>query len=390
MSHTKLRSGFTTGSAAAAAAKAAILAWHAKAVPDPINIPLPSGGRLDIPVQQAHCSDGSAWARVVKDGGDDPDATHKAKIKVTVTARNNLDGERILLQGGRGVGTVTKPGLPIHPGEAAINPAPRRQIRQAVMEALSGAGLGESFLVVVEVEDGERIARRTMNKRLGIVGGISILGTRGTVEPYSSASYTGTIEAELDVARAAGCREICLATGGRSERFLREAFPWLPAEAFVLTADYFRFSLQEAAKRGFVHIHLGCFIGKLIKMAQGHPYTHAKSSRIDFQLLAKWAASCNLARDVPPGIETANTAREVLERITPDPQFKTLIAFLADRALRTAQQFLDCRTKLSCSLFHFSGQLIHQAGDLDRSKSQEASNGLGPLKPRCEKQGEDL
>jgi cobalt-precorrin-5B (C1)-methyltransferase len=362
MSHTKLRSGFTTGSAAAAAAKAAMLAWQGLPVPEGIDIPLPSGARLTIPLEQARNLGDSARASVIKDAGDDPDATHRARISAAVTPLGITDGDRIRLQGGRGVGTVTKPGLPVPPGEPAINPAPRRQIRQAVEEALRSDEGFESFEVLLEVEDGERIARRTMNQRLGIVGGISILGTRGTVEPYSSASYTGTIEAELDVARAAGVREVCLATGGRSERLLKEAYPRLPPEAFVLTADYFRFSLQEAVKRGFKRIHLGCFFGKLVKMAQGHAYTHAKSSRLDLALLADWARSCGLAAGLPPRIASANTAREVLEMSRHDVQFEAFIRFIAHMALQTADRFAQSKAAVSCSLFDFSGELIHQTG----------------------------
>jgi cobalt-precorrin-5B (C1)-methyltransferase len=361
MSRSRLRAGFTTGSAAAAAAKAALLAYAGRSVPDRMDIPLPPGGRLSVPVAGARRDEEGARACVVKDGGDDPDATHGARISVRVNPLDETAPAGIVLEGGVGVGRVTKPGLPVEVGEAAINPAPREQIAAASLEAMREAGLSGSFRLRIEVEQGERIARKTMNPRLGIVGGVSILGTRGTVQPFSSASYTGTITSALDVALAAGCETAGLCTGGRSERFLRAVCGSLPDETFVLTADYFAFSLREAAARGFRDIRLGCFFGKLVKMGQGHAYTHARSARLDFPRLARWCAESGISRDRVRLVRGANTAREALEIMREDPRCSAAVSAVAERALASARYFAGPAPGLGCYLFDFDGALLHRA-----------------------------
>jgi cobalt-precorrin-5B (C1)-methyltransferase len=295
----------------------------------------------------------------MKDAGDDPDVTHRARIQVSVSPLDPSGSTRLQLRGGRGVGRVTKPGLPVPVGEAAINPSPRWQIQEAAREALRETGGSGSFEVLVQVPDGERLAQKTMNPRLGVLGGISILGTRGTVEPYSSASYKGTIDSELDVALAAGCLEIGFATGGRSERLLRAVLDRLPAECFVLTADYFAYSLQGAALRGFQGIHLGCFFGKLIKMAQGHPYTHARSAALDFGLLARWCSASGLQAGLTERIASANTAREVLENLRPSPAFAGIIQGIVNRAVIAARGFAGNGADLRFYVFDFNGERLY-------------------------------
>jgi cobalt-precorrin-5B (C1)-methyltransferase len=237
-----LRHGFTTGTAAAAAAKAAALHLREGRAPDAVDVPLPMGGRMTVAVLETRPEKDGVLAAVVKDGGDDPDATHGAVIRAFVRP---VGGPGIVLHGGQGVGLVTRPGLPVAVGEAAINPAPREQIRQAVAEAgLHGAD------VEIRVDRGEEIARKTFNPRLGIVGGISILGTRGTVKPFSNAAYQATIRQCLDVMAACGVERPCLTTGGRSERFLRQARPDTPETACVQVADFFFYSMREAGRRG--------------------------------------------------------------------------------------------------------------------------------------------
>jgi cobalt-precorrin-5B (C1)-methyltransferase len=265
------------------------------------------------------------------------------------------------LNGGPGVGRVTKPGLPVRVGEPAINPVPRDQIRRACLEALGRIGQTGHYQLLIEVPEGERLARKTMNPRLGVVGGISILGTRGTVLPFSSASYKGTIESELDVATAAGCHAVGLATGGRSERFLRSRVPGLSTDCLVLTADYFAFSLQQAAARGFASIHLACFFGKLVKMAQGHAYTHARTADLNFDQLAGWCADCGLADGTVRRIASANTARESLELIRQDTCLNRILEAVADRALAAARRFAGDGPAIGLHLFDFDGGLLWEA-----------------------------
>ena len=186
MGKKRLRHGFTTGSAATAAAKAALLSLLGqKAPPGEVDIPLPGEGRLLIPVERVDTFDGHARATVVKDGGDDPDVTHRARISSTVRIMPGAEPDRVVIEGGKGVGRVTKPGLPLPLGEPAINPGPRKQLRKMVRECFSETGAKTSGVeITIDVADGEKIARKTLNPRLGIVGGISILGTRGTVIPF--------------------------------------------------------------------------------------------------------------------------------------------------------------------------------------------------------------
>jgi cobalt-precorrin-5B (C1)-methyltransferase len=228
-----LRTGFTTGSAAAAAAKAALAVLLGGPAREIVSIPLPGGGRLEVPVREARWADpGRVQATVIKDAGDDPDVTHRAAIVATVALEA---GEGLRLTGGVGVGVVTRPGLALAVGEPAINPVPRAMIAQAVGEAWREAGRAGAPAVNVEVSvpEGERLAKRTLNPRLGIVGGISILGTTGLVKPFSHEAYTATIESALAVAKAAGLAEVVLTTGRRSEKRAQALRPDLPEQAFV-------------------------------------------------------------------------------------------------------------------------------------------------------------
>lgn len=353
-----LRHGFTTGTAAAAAAKAAalhLLTGQAQAV---VDVPLPMGPRMAIAIAESRAEDGGVLAAVVKDGGDDPDVTHGAVIRVLVRP---AAGEGVALRGGPGVGVVTRPGLPVAVGEAAINPAPREQIRLAVDEALHGAATGLD--VEIRVDRGEEIARTTFNPRLGIVGGISILGTRGTVKPFSHAAWQATIRQCLDVMLAGGIRRPCLTTGGRSERFLRQARPETPETACVQAADFFFYSMREAGRRGFASVLWGVFFGKLVKQAQGHRYTHARSSGLDLGVLAGWCGDCGIAPAVCADVATANTAMQVLEMIAHLPQAPALFALLTDRASGFARSFSGRDMRVGYLLFDFTGNVLFDTSE---------------------------
>jgi cobalt-precorrin-5B (C1)-methyltransferase len=355
MARKRLREGFTTGSAAAAAAKAALLFLAGKK-PGSVEIPLPMGGRLSIPVRSAERVGTGARATVMKDAGDDPDVTHKAVIGATVFLVEN--GEGVSISGGRGVGRVTRPGLPVPVGDSAINPVPMRQIAAALREGLSEAGLAGAVRAVIDVENGEEIARKTLNPRLGIMGGISILGTRGTVKPFSHDSYRETIRTSMNVAKQAGIMTVCLSTGGKSETFLRGLRPDLPELSFVQVADFFSFSLKEAGDRGFREILYACFFGKLIKMAQGHAYTHAKASRIDFDLLAEWCGIYEVGAARLQRIREANTAREALGYIQAEPGAGQILMHVAGLALRHGREFAGAAPDLTLFLFDVDGALL--------------------------------
>lgn len=367
MGKKRLRHGFTTGSAATAAAKAALLSLlDKKAHKGKVDIPLPEEGRLLIPVEWVDLSGGYARATVIKDGGDDPDATHRARITSTVHLMPLAEPDLVAINGGKGVGRVTKPGLPIPPGEPAINPGPRRQLQKAVKECFIETGTKPSGVeITIEVADGEKIARRTLNPRLGIVGGISILGTRGTVIPFSHEAYKETITLSMDMAQALGLKTIALSTGGKSEKLLQALFPEMPEEAFIQVADFFAFSLKNAARRHFSRLIYGCFFGKLVKVAQGHEYTHAKTALIDFRLLAQWCKATGVDRHKARTVTGANTARHVLDMISDDEHKRDVIRFLLQKALLSGTRFIPQEVVLEVCVFAFDGTLLGRLSSSD-------------------------
>ena len=354
-----LRHGFTTGSAAAAAVKAALLSLLTNRAPGKVDIPLPEEGRITVAVNCVETFDGYARAVVIKDGGDDPDVTHRARIFCTVRFIPGVEPDRVLIEGGKGVGKVMKPGLPIPPGEPAINPGPRKQLRKVVRECFALTGAKQRGVVVrIEVEDGEKIAQKTLNPRLGIVGGISILGTRGTVIPFSHEAYKETITLSMNVAEALGMDTIALSTGGKSEKFLMRLLPELPGEACIQVADFFAFALKEAARRHFTRVIYACFFGKLVKVAQGHEYTHAKTSLIDFGLLARWCRAVGIEGRRARAVAVANTAREVLGIVSDDEHGGTFVHFLMEKALSAGRRFMGPGMTLEIYLFSFDGTLL--------------------------------
>ncbi|BBD09702.1 cobalt-precorrin-5B (C(1))-methyltransferase [Desulfovibrio ferrophilus] len=360
----ELREGFTTGTAAAAAAKAATLFLLTGQQAKTMDTPLPPGGRLTVPVADiTRESPRTARATVIKDGGDDPDATHGHTIEVLVELRPDVDLPPQIL-GGKGVGTVTLPGLPVPPGEPAINPEPRKQIATAVTEAITSQDFQGSVRVTVEVPAGETIAQKTMNPRLGIVGGISILGTRGTVKPFSHESYAASIKQALDVALAQGTTHIGLSTGGRTEGLLRADLPNLPETAFIQFADFFALALSEAGARGFSEITVGCYFGKLVKMAMGFEYTHAKDTRIDFDRLSHWCRKAGLDANRAAQAKEAITARHVLEIVLEDPAKDAIVGSIAKKALTVARGFAGATPRISYRVYGFDGApLTHLTGE---------------------------
>ena len=364
---TALRTGFTTGSAAAAVAKAALLGLLGQADGiDKVEIPLPEEGRITIPIDEVMIFKNRARAVVIKDAGDDPDVTDGARIVSVVSLAPVSGASEVIIKGGHGVGKVTRPGLPIKVGEPAINPGPRKQIVRAVKEVLQEAGRNYRVIITIEVPEGEEIAKKTLNPRLGIVGGISILGTRGTVIPYSNEAFQATISLALDVAVASGSKIICLSTGRKSGKYLRMCYPALPLiseEIFVEVGDFFAFSLKEVRARKFEQVFYGCFFGKLIKMAQGFESTHAKYGKIDFDLLARWIKEQGVSKAKAELARRANTARQVLEIILEDPAGPGVLTCITRKAIASARRFLGPGPKLIFHLFEMDGRLLVKEED---------------------------
>ena len=329
-----LRHGFTTGACAAAAAKgAALMLAHQEEVAE-VVIELPAGISATFRLRGQRYSADAASCFVVKDAGDDPDVTNGAELHATVaripgSPLLSTAGSAIFIEGGAGIGKATKPGLAIAPGEWAINPVPRRMIEQAAREALEDSPLTIhhapiSISVTISIPDGEQRAQRTLNARLGIQGGLSILGTTGIVRPLSASAWTDTIDTALDVARACGCGNVVLSTGRTSEmsaqRHLNHVAPdpatgervLLPDEAFVMMGDHVAHALRSCARRGFIRPFVACQFAKLLKIACGHENTHAAASELDLSRLLEWAGETGLPKAVTATIAPANTAREIV------------------------------------------------------------------------------
>ncbi len=311
-----LRSGYTTGACAAAAAKAAVLCLLGLENPGAIGIPFPDGSRHSFSLCRfGAASVDFALATVVKDAGDDPDVTNGAEIGAEVRWLPEACSEQIVLVNGPGVGVVTKPGLPVAVGEPAINPVPRQMIRAAVAEALTGSEHQHRALEIkIFVRDGEVLATKTLNKRLGVLGGISILGTTGIVKPVSAQAWTDTIEASMRVAKAAGLTEVLLSTGRTSEAAVQRRLH-LPEEAQVMMGDYLLYALEAAKRHGFAQIHLAAMWAKLIKAALAVPQTHVRNGALETRQAAELLSRLGLDEDKATAMAEANTAREIYERL---------------------------------------------------------------------------
>lgn len=301
-----LRTGWTTGTCASAAAKAATMWLVDGQPPDTVQVPLPSGKRVDFAVADV---DGARPHRcaIVKDAGDDPDVTNGAHITAEV-AFASAPGDEVQLNGGSGVGTVTLPGLGLDVGAPAINPVPRRMIRQAVREVTE-----RPLVVTISVPGGEAMAAKTSNDRLGIVGGISILGTTGVVKPFSTASYRASVVQQVDVAAAQGQQHIVLSTGSRSDQASQRLLDHLPAVCFVEVGDFTGIALRRAAAAGMTQATWVGMAGKIAKLAAGVLMTHYRRSKVDGELLADVARSTAAPPEVIAAATATATARHFAE-----------------------------------------------------------------------------
>jgi cobalt-precorrin-5B (C1)-methyltransferase len=292
-----LRRGWTTGACATAATKAALTALVTGRFPDPVEITLPKGQVVAFPLAFEDKADGWARVGIVKDAGDDPDVTHGATIVATVRLRNS----GVVFKAGEGVGYVTKPGLPIAVGDPAINPVPRQMMEAVVAEFGVGAE------IEISVPGGAALAEKTWNGRLGIVGGLSILGTTGIVNPYSCAAWIASIHRGIDVARASGFAHVVGCTGSTSEDAVRAHYQ-LPLEAMLDMGDFAGGLLKYLRVNPVPRVTIGGGFGKMVKLAQGAMDLHSGRSQVDFVWLAE-----RVSADLRERVLVANTALEVLE-----------------------------------------------------------------------------
>ena len=314
-----LRTGYTTGSCAAAAAKGAVIALLTGQPVQEVTIHLPVGRDASFALNRCEwVDDERVLASVIKDGGDDPDATHGAEICVTVSKDpGSKDGEGLTgvrLVGGPGVGTVTRPGTGIEIGEPAVTRVPRRMIAQSVAEAASSQGLDPKtgFVCEISVPTGEEVAKKTTNARLGVLGGISILGSTGVVQPFSTASWRASVHLAIDVAAANDLSHLVLSTGTRSEEYARQHLD-LPDMAYVEAGIFSGPALKRCVMRRMERATQVGMVGKLSKMAMGYFVTHVAGNRVDTDYLATLAAQCGATKSVQKEIREASSARHFQE-----------------------------------------------------------------------------
>lgn len=355
--HETLRFGYTTGSCATAATKAALTTLITGKRQELATIMIPNGEQVTFVIEEMVISDSGITAGIIKDGGDDPDATHGAIIQSTVSWRED---ENIVLDGGVGVGRVTKEGLSISVGQAAINPVPRKMINGIAQEVLREHGMKKGVDIVISVPEGEKIAKKTLNGRLGILGGISILGTRGTVVPFSAKSYTASITLALKVARTAGCEHVVLTTGGRSEKYAMKQYPHLPQEAFIEMGDFVGYALKDCKKQGIKRISLVGMLGKFSKIAQGEMHVHARKVEIDFAFLGKVAKEAGAAEELVKEITEANTALQVTEKIL-ESGHRQFFQLICDYCCFHAQAMVAGMIPVETSLYTLSGKFLGKA-----------------------------
>jgi cobalt-precorrin-5B (C1)-methyltransferase len=304
-----LRKGWTTGTCATAAAAAAYEALVTGEFPDPVQVLLPRGGMVSLPLTRRELAVDQATAGVIKDAGDDPDVTHGAEVLATV--RHGTAGHGILLRAGEGVGTVTLPGLAVAVGEPAINPGPRAMIRTAIERVADRFAAVGDVEIAIAIPGGAALAERTLNRRLGIEGGLSILGTTGIVVPYSCASWIHSIHRGIDVAREAGLDHLAATTGRTSERAVQRLYG-LPETAIIDMGDFVGGTLKYLRTHPVPRLTLAGGAGKLAKLGQGNLYLHSARSRVDLARLAEMLAAQGAPAETVDKARTAATVRQVL------------------------------------------------------------------------------
>lgn len=339
-----LRRGWTTGACATAATKAALIRLWGGAFPAEVGITLPKGETPVFPLALAEAGDGWARVGITKDAGDDPDVTHGALIIVTV--RPSESG--VTFRAGAGVGMVTKPGLPIAVGEPAINPVPRQMMQAVVAEMAGRFGQSPHVEIEVSIPDGAAIALKTWNPRLGIVGGLSILGTTGVVRPFSCAAWIASIHRGVDVARAGGQAHVAGCTGATSEATVQRLYN-LPDHAMLDMGDFAGGMLKYLRKHSVARVTIGGGIGKMAKLAQGAVDLHSSRTQVDFAQLADWAGN--------DGVRTANTALEAYTIAG-----ASLAARIAQEACIRAQSMVGNDVQIDTVVIDRAGNIIARAG----------------------------
>jgi cobalt-precorrin-5B (C1)-methyltransferase len=351
-----LRRGWTTGACATAATKAAFTALLTGRFPDPVEIVLPKGERPSFPLVRAELRTDAAVAGIVKDAGDDPDVTHGALVLAEV--RSGEAGSGVRFRAGEGVGTVTKPGLPLAVGEPAINPAPRRMMSETVQELARAHGRAADVEITIAIPGGLEMAKHTWNGRLGIVGGLSILGTTGIVHPYSCSAWIASIHRGIDVARANGLEHVAACTGSTSEAGIRRLYE-LPDIAILDMGDFAGGMLKYLRRHPLPRVTIAGGFAKIAKLAAGAGDLHSGRSQIDNRLLAQALAELGAPAALVEAARAANTAGEVLSAA--QAAGLPLADRIAEQARSVASDMAGDRLAVEVAIFDREGCLAGRA-----------------------------
>jgi cobalt-precorrin-5B (C1)-methyltransferase len=352
------RTGFTTGANSAAAAAAATLGLVEGRVPDSVVCVLPNTRQVTFAITDGWTDGTVAHAVSIKDAGDDPDATHGAHLTADVRRLPGAAGE-IVLRGGAGIGVVTRPGLGLEVGGPAINPVPRKNI----LENVSAAGsrifqAGDGLEVIISVPGGDEMAKKTLNARLGILGGISILGTTGIVRPYSTAAFRASVVQAVDVAANQGQTTVVFTTGGRTEKCAMREFAELDEACFVQMGDFVKAAFLSATRHRMQRIVVGAMVGKLTKIGQGLSVTHAWREEVDRDLVAEAAIAAGAPPDLVAEIRAAETARFAAERLSELGLSENFHRALALRAILSLRERYPGEHRLTVLACDFEGRPI--------------------------------
>ena len=356
MQKEKLRKGFTTGTCAQAAAKAASLMLINKRVVESVDVETPKGMHLNLKIIDQKIGKNFAQCAVVKDAGDDPDVTNGARIYAKV---KYSDKKGISITGGDGVGVVTKPGLAVSVGEYAINPVPRQMIIKEVTRCLSRLWLkrqDKGIEVIISVPEGKEMAKRTFNPRLGIVGGISIIGTTGIVEPKSTDAYKMSLSLQLDVLRAAGYKKATLVLGYVGEKFCKEVLGLKP-DSIVKIGDHIGFMLSLCAKKNIKRVLLIGYIGKLVKVANGQFDTNIRFGDNRIKTIGHYAKLCGAKKEIIEEISAQISAEAAVDILTKHNLTQTF-DMIAKKTVDTINKFVNNRLSVSCILLSLHGRVL--------------------------------
>jgi len=350
-----LRSGFTTGACAAAASRAAVYGLLNNAHLDYVTITLPNGEPATFALNRFEISSQGVLTGVIKDAGDDPDCTHEAEIQCFAAWRESAGFE---IDGGVGVAKVTLPGLELPVGVAAINPVPLRNIGDMAQlewaQASASQQLAAGVRLEIRVPDGEERAKETIGPRLGLIGGISILGTRGTVKPYSTSAFSASVRQSVQIAQTNGQSHVVLTTGSRSEKSAMAMLPTLETLCFIQAGDFVGVGLRAAKRYQVPKVTVVAMIGKLAKMVAGHMMTHVSGRAIDFRLLADLALQSGVAPQLCEQIATANTGRHVLDLWRPTAH-QAFLDLLCQQAAEHAAIYVKHALSVEYRLIDFNG-----------------------------------